>query len=229
MKEEINRSDLVWGLNCDRANISGLLCSEVSSDQPALLENQDVDFIFKVNLKLSPSSSASYSSSSDSFSFAFLLFLLLIIIIIIICNINIELNGVFQLLEKKIVKFVKSHLKMFHRVLTQDAESVEGLGEDEEVMNDEEKEHRRSSSEAFLKITVHFLKGMKHRELADNLQRSKKQKYNSFSLSSLETSFTWPIYSLFKLTFTQKERKRENSFIRLPSAHWWLFCLLEQD
>lgn len=63
---------------------------------------------------------------------------------------------------------------MFHTVLTQDAESIEGLGEDEKVMNDEEKEQRRSSSEAFLKITVLFLQRMKHGELADSLKKSKK-------------------------------------------------------
>lgn len=80
----------------------------------------------------------------------------------------------FQLLEKNIVTFVKNQLKMFNRILTQDAESVDGLGEDEEVMNDEEREQKRGSSEAFLKMAVHFLKGMNHKELADDLQRSKR-------------------------------------------------------
>ncbi|KAI3364706.1 hypothetical protein L3Q82_011468 [Scortum barcoo] len=42
--------------------------------------------------------------------------------------------------------------------------------EDEEVLDGEDEEQRRSSREAFLKITLHFLRRMKQEELADCLQ-----------------------------------------------------------
>ncbi|XP_071354973.1 NLR family CARD domain-containing protein 3-like isoform X2 [Trachinotus anak] len=82
-----------------------------------------------------------------------------------------DMNSVFMLLEKTIVTFVKNELKMFRRVLTPDyVESVEGQREDKEVMNSDKEEQKRSSSKAFLKITLHFLKRMKLEVLADILQ-----------------------------------------------------------
>ncbi|KAI3365042.1 hypothetical protein L3Q82_010098, partial [Scortum barcoo] len=42
--------------------------------------------------------------------------------------------------------------------------------EDEEVLDGEDEEQRRSSREAFLKITLDFLRRMKQEELADCLQ-----------------------------------------------------------
>ena len=81
----------------------------------------------------------------------------------------------FQILEEKIVAFVKNELKKFQRVLSPDyPECLESQGEDEEVVDGEEEEQRRSSREAFLKITQHFLRGMKQEELADSLQNSKR-------------------------------------------------------
>lgn len=41
-------------------------------------------------------------------------------------------------------------------------------------MDEEEKEHRRSSEEAFLKITLNFLRRMKQGDMADSLLNSKK-------------------------------------------------------
>ena len=61
--------------------------------------------------------------------------------------------------------FVKNELKKFQRVLT--------VREDEEVLHGEDEEQEKSSREAFLKITLHFLRKMKHEELADCLQSSK--------------------------------------------------------
>ncbi|XP_022605853.1 NLR family CARD domain-containing protein 3-like isoform X3 [Seriola dumerili] len=82
-----------------------------------------------------------------------------------------DLDVVFTLLEKNIVTFVKHELKMLQRFLTPDyAESVEGQRNDEEVMHNEEQEQRRSTSEAFLKITLHYLRRMKQEALADVLQ-----------------------------------------------------------
>ncbi|XP_071391720.1 NACHT, LRR and PYD domains-containing protein 12-like isoform X2 [Centroberyx affinis] len=80
-------------------------------------------------------------------------------------------NSIFMLLEENIVTFVKNELKRFQRVLTPDyPECLERQREDEEVVDGEEEEQRRSSREAFLQITLHFLRRMKQEELADSLQ-----------------------------------------------------------
>ena len=80
----------------------------------------------------------------------------------------------FQLLEENIVTFVKKELRMFQRVLSPDeAECSESQREDEEEVDGEEEEQKRSSTEAFLDITLMFLRRMKQEELAEELQRSK--------------------------------------------------------
>uniref|UniRef100_A0A8C9X706 NACHT domain-containing protein n=1 Tax=Sander lucioperca TaxID=283035 RepID=A0A8C9X706_SANLU len=70
-----------------------------------------------------------------------------------------------MLLEENIGTFVKIELKKIQKVLSPDyPESLESQREDE----DENEEQR--SREAFLKITLHFLRRMKQDELADRLQ-----------------------------------------------------------
>uniref|UniRef100_UPI003AABF05F NACHT, LRR and PYD domains-containing protein 3-like n=1 Tax=Centroberyx gerrardi TaxID=166262 RepID=UPI003AABF05F len=82
-----------------------------------------------------------------------------------------DLNSIFMLLEENIVTFVKNELKRFQRVLSPDyPECLERQREDEEDVDSEEEEQRRSSREAFLQITLHFLRRMKQEELADSLQ-----------------------------------------------------------
>ncbi|XP_040888715.1 NLR family CARD domain-containing protein 3-like [Toxotes jaculatrix] len=71
----------------------------------------------------------------------------------------------FQLLEENIVTFVKKELKEIQKVLGPD----ESQREDEEVLDGEDEEQRRSSREALVKITVNFLRRMKQEELADCL------------------------------------------------------------
>uniref|UniRef100_UPI003AABC63D protein NLRC3-like n=1 Tax=Centroberyx gerrardi TaxID=166262 RepID=UPI003AABC63D len=86
-----------------------------------------------------------------------------------------DLNSIFMLLEENIVTFVKNELKRFQRVLSPDyPECLERQREDEEDVDSEEEEQRRSSREAFLQITLHFLRRMKQEELADSLQSSKR-------------------------------------------------------
>ncbi|XP_071400876.1 NLR family CARD domain-containing protein 3-like isoform X1 [Centroberyx affinis] len=76
-----------------------------------------------------------------------------------------------MLLEENIVTFVKNELKRFQRVLSPDyPECLERQREDAEDVDGEEEEQRRSSREAFLQITLHFLRRMKQEELADSLQ-----------------------------------------------------------
>ncbi|KAK2842755.1 hypothetical protein Q5P01_012955 [Channa striata] len=77
----------------------------------------------------------------------------------------------FQLLEDNIVTFVKNQLKEIQRVLRPDyPECSESQREDEEVLDSEDEEQRRSSRESLVKITVNFLRRMKQEELADCLQ-----------------------------------------------------------
>ncbi|KAM9832711.1 NLR family CARD domain-containing protein 3-like isoform 2-T2 [Aulostomus maculatus] len=64
-----------------------------------------------------------------------------------------------MLLEEKIVDFVKKELKRFQRVLSPD--------EPEEWLDDEDEQRR--SREAFMKITLDFLKRMNQEQLADRL------------------------------------------------------------
>ncbi|KAM9832724.1 NACHT, LRR and PYD domains-containing protein 3-like isoform 1-T2 [Aulostomus maculatus] len=70
-----------------------------------------------------------------------------------------HLDSIFMLLEEKIVDFVKKELKRFRRVLSPD--------EPEEWLDDEEEQRR--SREAFMKITLDFLKRMNQEQLADRL------------------------------------------------------------
>ena len=70
---------------------------------------------------------------------------------------------------------MKKELKRVQRGLSPDyPECLESQSEDEEVLDGEEEEQRRSSKEAFVKITVHFLRRMKQAELAERLQSSKR-------------------------------------------------------
>uniref|UniRef100_G3NAK5 FISNA domain-containing protein n=1 Tax=Gasterosteus aculeatus TaxID=69293 RepID=G3NAK5_GASAC len=73
-------------------------------------------------------------------------------------------NVLFQLLEENILTFVKNELKKLQKVVSSDyPECLEK--EDEEVL-----EEQRRSREAFVKISVHFLRRMKQEELAERLQ-----------------------------------------------------------
>ncbi|XP_051264978.1 protein NLRC3-like isoform X2 [Dicentrarchus labrax] len=82
-----------------------------------------------------------------------------------------ELDSIFILLEENIVTFVKNELKKIQRVLSPDyPDCSESQREDEEMLDGEDEEQRRSSRDSFLKITLHFLRRMEQEELADCLQ-----------------------------------------------------------
>ncbi|KAM4600233.1 protein NLRC3-like [Fundulus diaphanus] len=76
-----------------------------------------------------------------------------------------------MLLEENIVTFVKKELKKIQKVLSpDDPDCSESQRDDEEVLEGEDEEQRRSSREALMKITLNFLRRMKQEELADRLQ-----------------------------------------------------------
>uniref|UniRef100_A0A3Q1JE12 NACHT domain-containing protein n=1 Tax=Anabas testudineus TaxID=64144 RepID=A0A3Q1JE12_ANATE len=82
-----------------------------------------------------------------------------------------QLDSVFMLLEENIVTFVKNELKKIQEVLSPDyPQCLESQNEDQEVLDSEDEIQRRSSREAFVKITLNFLRRMKQEELADCLQ-----------------------------------------------------------
>ncbi|CAI5669471.1 unnamed protein product [Oreochromis niloticus] len=74
-----------------------------------------------------------------------------------------QLDSIFMLLEDNIITFVTNELKRIQKVLSSDyPECLENQREDDEKT--------RSRREAFMKITVDFLRRMKQEELADQLQ-----------------------------------------------------------
>uniref|UniRef100_G3N947 FISNA domain-containing protein n=1 Tax=Gasterosteus aculeatus TaxID=69293 RepID=G3N947_GASAC len=77
---------------------------------------------------------------------------------------NLQHNVLFQLLEENILTFVKNELKKIQKVVSSDyPECLEK--EDEEELDEEQ----RRSREAFVKISVDFLRRMKQEELAERL------------------------------------------------------------
>ncbi|XP_030611115.1 NLR family CARD domain-containing protein 3-like [Archocentrus centrarchus] len=81
-----------------------------------------------------------------------------------------QLDSIFMLLEDNIITFVKNELKKIQKVLSPDyPECLESHGEGDTALEGEDKEQKRSR-EAFVKITLHFLRRMKQEELADRLQ-----------------------------------------------------------
>ncbi|XP_078029839.1 NACHT, LRR and PYD domains-containing protein 3-like isoform X2 [Epinephelus lanceolatus] len=81
------------------------------------------------------------------------------------------LDSILTLLEENIISFVENELKKIQKVLSPDyPDCLESQSEDEEALDGEDEEQRKSSREAFLKITLNFLRRMKQEELADCLQ-----------------------------------------------------------
>ncbi|XP_040911031.1 NACHT, LRR and PYD domains-containing protein 12-like [Toxotes jaculatrix] len=70
-----------------------------------------------------------------------------------------HLDSIFMLLEENIATFVKTELKNIQKVVNPDyPECSESQREDEEVLDSEDEEQRRSSREAFVKITISHIK-----------------------------------------------------------------------
>ncbi|XP_023194009.1 NACHT, LRR and PYD domains-containing protein 12-like [Xiphophorus maculatus] len=81
-----------------------------------------------------------------------------------------QLDSIFMLLEDNIVTFVKKELKNIQKALSPDCPECSETQRDDEVLEGEDEEQRRSSREAVMKITLNFLRRMKQEKLADRLE-----------------------------------------------------------
>ncbi|XP_064872307.1 NLR family CARD domain-containing protein 3-like [Oncorhynchus nerka] len=83
-----------------------------------------------------------------------------------------DLDSIFSLLEEKIMTFVKNELKMFKRILSPELpEGFESQKQDKEVVDAEDEQQESSAREGALKITLHILRKMNQKELADTLEK----------------------------------------------------------
>ncbi|KAM9391177.1 LOW QUALITY PROTEIN: NLR family CARD domain-containing protein 3-like [Salvelinus alpinus] len=81
-----------------------------------------------------------------------------------------DLASIFSMLEEKIMTFVKNELKMFKRILS--PELPEGFeSQKQEVVDAEDEKQESSAREGALKITLHILRKMNQKELADTLEK----------------------------------------------------------
>ncbi|XP_070821645.1 protein NLRC3-like [Chaetodon trifascialis] len=82
-----------------------------------------------------------------------------------------DLDTMFMLLKENIFTFVNTELNEFQKVLSGNYPECTGDEcEMKQVVEGEEEERRKSSREAFLKLTLQFMRGMKQEDLADCLQ-----------------------------------------------------------
>ncbi|XP_013879146.1 uncharacterized protein LOC106528507 isoform X2 [Austrofundulus limnaeus] len=81
-----------------------------------------------------------------------------------------QLDSVFMLLEDKILTFVKTELRKIQKVLSSNHSRCLFSQMAHEDGLDVEADEKRCNREAFLHITLHFLRKMKQEELADRLQ-----------------------------------------------------------
>ncbi|KAK6291389.1 hypothetical protein J4Q44_G00381550, partial [Coregonus suidteri] len=84
-----------------------------------------------------------------------------------------DLASIFSLLEENIMTFVKNELKRFKRILSPELpEGFESQKQDKEVVDAEDEKQESSAREGALKITLHVLRKMNQKELADTLEKN---------------------------------------------------------
>nr|XP_046193004.1 NACHT, LRR and PYD domains-containing protein 12-like isoform X3 [Oncorhynchus gorbuscha] len=84
-----------------------------------------------------------------------------------------DLVSIFSVLEENIMTFVKNELKMFKRILSPELpEGFESQKQDKEVVDAEDEKQNSSAREGALKITLHILRKMNQKELADILEKN---------------------------------------------------------
>ncbi|XP_064815585.1 NLR family CARD domain-containing protein 3-like [Oncorhynchus masou masou] len=83
-----------------------------------------------------------------------------------------DLASIFSLLEENMMTFVKNELKRFKRILSPELpEGFESQKQDKEVVDPEDEQQESSAREGALKITLHILRKMNQKELADTLEK----------------------------------------------------------
>ncbi|XP_052356530.1 NACHT, LRR and PYD domains-containing protein 3-like [Oncorhynchus keta] len=83
-----------------------------------------------------------------------------------------DLDSIFSMLEEKIMTFVKNELKMFKRILSPELpQGFESQKQDKEVVDAEDEKQESSAREGALKITLHILRKINQKELADTLEK----------------------------------------------------------
>nr|XP_046194368.1 NLR family CARD domain-containing protein 3-like isoform X3 [Oncorhynchus gorbuscha] len=83
-----------------------------------------------------------------------------------------DLASIFSMLEEKIMTFVKNELKIFKRTLSPELpQGFESQKQDKEVVDAEDEKQESSAREGALKITLHILRKMNQKELADTLEK----------------------------------------------------------
>ncbi|XP_064818595.1 NACHT, LRR and PYD domains-containing protein 3-like [Oncorhynchus masou masou] len=83
-----------------------------------------------------------------------------------------DLASIFSLLEENFMTFVNNELKRFKRILSPELpQGFESQKQDKEVDAEDEK-HESSAREGALKITLHILRKMNQKELADTLEKN---------------------------------------------------------
>ncbi|XP_067114430.1 NLR family CARD domain-containing protein 3-like isoform X8 [Osmerus mordax] len=106
-----------------------------------------------------------------------------------------DLSSIFTVLEETVIRFVKKELKRMKRILSSDfPEGLESQREDQEVVDPEYQKQESSAREGALKITLHVLRNMNHKELADTLEKNERaeicqQKLKSELKKKFETVF----------------------------------------
>ncbi|XP_058240247.1 NACHT, LRR and PYD domains-containing protein 3-like isoform X9 [Hemibagrus wyckioides] len=93
-----------------------------------------------------------------------------------------QLDSIFKELEHKVITLIKNELKRFRKLLSPDYPACT-----EREVEDEEDLH--SVREGALKITLHFLKNMKHTDLANTLQNKLPSVYQTKLKSNLRDKF----------------------------------------
>ncbi|XP_016533362.1 NACHT, LRR and PYD domains-containing protein 3-like [Poecilia formosa] len=80
-----------------------------------------------------------------------------------------ELNSVFQMLEENLMTFMRNELQKFQLILSSDYSEAAENQEKEDESSTADPEQAKGSREAFLKLSLHFLRRMRKDDLADCL------------------------------------------------------------
>ncbi|XP_052375875.1 NACHT, LRR and PYD domains-containing protein 3-like isoform X6 [Oncorhynchus keta] len=84
-----------------------------------------------------------------------------------------DLASIFSLLEENCMTFVNNELKRYKRILSPELpEGFESQKQDKEVVDAEDEKQESSAREGALKITLHVLRKMNQKELADTLEKN---------------------------------------------------------